>query len=59
MLVEILLAEQAVAAEGQAMVAREENDRVVEAALGLECRDHAADLRVHALDAGIVVGQRR
>jgi hypothetical protein len=56
-LVEILLAEQAVAPEGESMVAREEDDRVVEPALCLECRDDAGDLRVHALDAGVVVGE--
>ena len=56
-LVEVLLAEQPMAAEGQTVIAREENDRVVEPALRIERCDHTADLRVHALDAGIVVGQ--
>ena len=57
-LVEILLAEQAVAPEGESMVACEEDDRVVEPTLRLERRDDAGDLRVHALDTGVVVGQR-
>ena len=41
------------------MVARKENDRVFEPALRLKRRDDSRDLRVHALDTGIVVGERR
>jgi hypothetical protein len=56
-LVEILLAEQAVAAQGQPLVGGEEHDRVGEPALPLEGGEHAAQLRIHALDERVVVGQ--
>ena len=56
-LVHVLLAVQAVAADRQPLVAREDDDRVVRLAGLLQGGQDAADLRVHVRDHGIVQGQ--
>ena len=57
MFVEVLLAEQAVAAERETLVGSEEHDRVGEPALLLEREEYTADPVIHPLDERVVVGQ--
>jgi hypothetical protein len=56
-LVEVLFAEEPVLAKGEAVVAGEDDDRVVPFARGLELGEHPADVVVEAGDAGVVFGQ--
>ena len=57
MIVKILLAKEAVAADGQAMVAGEYDERALVLAACLERVQDAADLGVEERDRGIVVGK--
>ena len=57
MVVEVLFAEEPVAADGQAMVAGEDDQRVVVLAARLQRLEDAADLGVEELDGGVVVGE--
>ena len=50
MIVDVLFAEQAVAADGESMIAGEDDNRVLEFSRAFECGEDAADLRVQVLD---------
>ena len=57
MVVQVLLAEEAVAADGQPVVAAEDDEGVVVAAARPQRVEGAADLGVQEGDGGVVVGQ--
>ena len=57
MLVHVLLADEAVAADGQAVVGSEDDERVVALARVVERFEDAADLLVEMRDDGVVAGE--
>ena len=56
-LVEVLFAEKPVLAEREAVVAAEDDDRVVPLAAGFQLGEDAPDVMIEAGDAGVVVGE--
>ena len=57
MLVEVLLAQQTVTADGQAVVGGVDHDRVLGVAAGLQGRQHPADLFIQVADHPVILAQ--
>ena len=57
MLVDVLLAQQTVAAHGQAVIRRVDDDRLVSVGPGCQFPQDAADLPIHVRDQTVIFGK--